>query len=74
MQEYLTVTEAAELTSRTPKALRKMVERRQIPFRKHGKRIILIRSELIEFFDKLPGVTLKEAEKRIEGCAWRVAR
>ena len=71
MQEYLTVAEAAELTSRTPKALRKMVERRQIPYRKHGKRVIFKRVELEEFFDRLPGVTLAEAERRVEE---RVAR
>jgi CelD/BcsL family acetyltransferase involved in cellulose biosynthesis len=64
MQEYLTVTEAA-LTSRTPKALRKMVERRQIPFRKHGKRIVFKRAEVEMFFDNLPGVSLEEARRRM---------
>lgn len=65
MQEYLTVAEVAELTSRTPKALRKMVERRQIPFRKHGKRVVFKRSEVEMFFDGLPGVSVEEAQQRV---------
>jgi len=32
------------------------------------------RSELTEFFDKLPGVTLEEAERRVEERGGRVAR
>jgi excisionase family DNA binding protein len=64
--EYLTIDGVAKLLGKNRKAVEKMIERRQIPFRKHGKRIILIRSELTEFFDKLPGVTLAEAERRVE--------
>jgi excisionase family DNA binding protein len=71
MQEYLTITEVADLTSRTPKAISKMVERRQIPFRKHGKRMIFKRAELEEFFDALPGVTPAEAARRTKERAGR---
>jgi excisionase family DNA binding protein len=74
MQEYLTITEAAELTSRTPKALRKMVERRLIPFRKHGKRVIFKRAELEQFFDQLPGVTAEEASRRQEEQQERIGK
>ena len=38
MREYMTIEEAAELIGRTPHAVRKLVERRLIPYRKHGKR------------------------------------
>jgi|RhiMetdeSRZDD1v2_1073273.scaffolds.fasta_scaffold85948_5 excisionase family DNA binding protein len=72
--EYLTIDGVAELLGRNRKAIEKMVERRQIPFRKHGKRIVLIRSELTEFFDKLPGVTLEEAERRVEERVGRGSR
>jgi hypothetical protein len=49
-----------------------MVERRLLPFRKHGKRIIFNRAELAAFFDKLLGITLEEAEKRVEERVGRV--
>jgi len=64
----------AQLFRKKRKAVEKMVERRLLPFRKHGKRIIFSRSELTEFFDKLPGVTLEEAERRVEERGGRVAR
>jgi excisionase family DNA binding protein len=72
--EYLTIDGVAQLFGKKRKAVEKMVERRLLPFRKHGKRIIFSRSELTEFFDKLPGVTLEEAERRVEERGGRVAR
>ena len=69
--EYLTIDWVATMLGKKRKAVEKMVERRQIPFRKHGKRIVLIRSELTAFFDKLPGVTLEEAERRVEEWIYR---
>jgi excisionase family DNA binding protein len=66
MSEYLTIDGVAELLGKNRKAVEKMVERRLVPYRKHGKRIIFSRSELSEFFDNLPGVTLEEAERSVE--------
>src|SRR5436305_4507359 len=66
MPDYLTIDEVAELLGKKCKAVEKMVERRLIPFRKHGKRIIVSRLELQEFLDKLPGVTPEEAERRVK--------
>jgi excisionase family DNA binding protein len=66
MSEYLTIDGVAELLGKKRKAVEKMVERRLVPFRKHGKRIIFKRAELDQFFHQLPGVTLEEAEKRVE--------
>jgi excisionase family DNA binding protein len=66
MSEYLTIDGVAELFGKKRKAVEKMVERRLIPFRKHGKRVIFSRAELTAFFDQLPGVTLEEAERRVE--------
>lgn len=66
MADYLTIDGVAELLGKNRKAIEKMVERRLLPFRKHGKRIIFSRAELAVFFDKLPGVTLEEAEQRVE--------
>jgi excisionase family DNA binding protein len=72
--EYLTIDGVAKLWGKNRKAVEKMVERRLLPFRKHGKRIIFSRAELAAFFDKLPGVTLEEAERRVEERAGRVTR
>lgn len=65
MADYLTINGVAELLGKNRKAVEKMVERRLLPFRKHGKRIIFSRAELAVFFDKLPGVTLEEAKQRV---------
>jgi excisionase family DNA binding protein len=71
--EYLTIDGLAELLGKKRKAVEKLVERRLVPYRKLGKRIIFSRSELTKFFDKLPGVTLEEAERRVEERMGRVA-
>jgi excisionase family DNA binding protein len=72
MSKYTTIDGVAELLGKKRKAVEKMVERRLLPFRKHGKRIIFNRAELAAFFDKLPGVTLEEAERRVEERVGRV--
>lgn len=74
MSEYLTIDGVADLLGKNRKAVEKMVERRLLPYRKHGKRIIFRREELAQFFDNLPGVTLEEAERRVEERGGRVAR
>ena len=52
MSEYLTINSLAALVGRTPKAIQKMVERHQIPYRKHNKRVVFKRSEAERFFDR----------------------
>ena len=69
MTDYLTIDGVAVLMGRNRKAIEKMVERRLLPFRKHGKRVIFQRLELERFLDNLPGVTLAEAEQSLtERC------
>jgi len=41
-----------------------MVRRRQIPYRKRGKRILFIRGELSQWVQNLPGVNIDEALRR----------
>lgn len=41
-----------------------MVRRRQIPYRKRGKRILFIRAELTQWVQNLPGVNIEEALRR----------
>lgn len=74
MSEYLTVDGVAELLGKNRRAVERMVERRLVPYRKHGKRIIFSRVELAAFFDKLPGVTLEEAERRVAERVGKVER
>jgi excisionase family DNA binding protein len=74
MSEYLTIDGVAELLGKKRKVVEKMVERRLVPFRKHGKRIIFNRTELEQFFHQLPGVTLEEAEQRVEERVGRSTR
>ena len=74
MSEYLTVDGVAALVGRTLRAIQKMAERHQIPYRKHNKRIVFKRSEVETFFDTLPGVSVEEAKRRVEECVGRGAR
>jgi hypothetical protein len=59
--ELLDVAGAAGLLGVTEKAVRGRVARRLLPHRKLNGRVVLIRRELIEFLDGLPGTTVAEA-------------
>ena len=54
-------TLAIEFFRGKERAVRKGIERRTIPFRYRGKRIIFLRHEVEEFFKKLPGCSIHEA-------------
>ena len=56
------IAEAAHELGITPKALRLRIGRGQFPHRKWGKKIIVLRSELDQFLNTLPGKTLAEVE------------
>jgi excisionase family DNA binding protein len=60
------IAETAVILGRTENAVRRMVERRQIPFRKSGRRVLFRESELRAFIDALPGVTLDDVRQRQE--------
>jgi excisionase family DNA binding protein len=64
MNKYLNTNEAALFLGRTPKAIRRMVDRGQIPFRRWGKRIVFVREELEEFVNALPGMRPADVKKR----------
>ena len=63
---YVPLPEAAVFLGMTQKALRKRVERKTIPFRRAGKRLIFDLAELQEWVASLPGVTTEEALRRGE--------
>lgn len=53
--ELLDVTACARLLGLTPWSVRKRVARRQLPFRKLGKRVMFLKTEILALLDTLPG-------------------
>ena len=64
--ELLDVRTAAALIGMTEKLIRSRVERRRIPFRRLGGRIVFLRDELTAYEQALPGCGLDEALKNLE--------
>jgi excisionase family DNA binding protein len=60
----LDVQETAAMLGRSENAVRRMVERRQIPYRKNGRRVLFLESELSEFIEDLPGLSLADVRER----------
>ena len=63
-EKLLNIEDAAVLLGRTPHTVYQMVARRQIPFRKAGRRLFFVEAELCEFITALPGVTLEDIRSR----------
>jgi len=55
--------ELAEFLGRSPGAIRNLVMRRAIPFRKPGGRLMFLKSEIEAWIEKAPGVRLEDLEK-----------
>ena len=60
----LDVPETAAMLGRSENAVRRMVERRQIPYRKSGRRVLFLESELRAFIEALPGLSLEDLRER----------
>jgi len=70
-QRYLTIAEAALPLGMTEKAVRKRIERGQLPYRKMGRRILIPADDLDQFLAALPGRTADEAVAAVEeGKGW----
>jgi excisionase family DNA binding protein len=67
-RRYGSLEEAAIYLGRTKKAVQKLVERRQIPFRRAHRRLIFDFYELDQWVASLPGATLQEAMGRFTGA------
>ena len=63
--EYLDLQEAATFIRRSPQALYRMVGRRQVPYRKCGRRLLFKRSELVQYLEALPGVKIEEMRREV---------
>jgi hypothetical protein len=60
VKEFLNSREAGEMIRRSPAAMRNLVMRKKIPFRKVAGRLMFIRSELEKWIEGSPGVRLEE--------------
>ena len=56
----LDVATAAQLLGLSQRSLRARVARQLVPYRKLNHRVVFKKSELEQFLDDLPGVTLEE--------------
>ncbi len=63
MREIWLVQHVSNYLHRTPGAVRNLVLRRRIPFRKAGGRLIFFRDEIESWADASPGVKLNEVVK-----------
>ena len=66
---YGSLPEVAIYIGRTNKAVEKLIERRQIPFRRMNRRLVFDFSEIDQWLAGLPGTTLEEALDRCTGAA-----
>lgn len=55
--------QVSEYLSRTPGAIRNLVLRRAIPYRKPGGRLMFLKREIDAWVDGSPGVTLEDLNR-----------
>ena len=60
----LSIEEGAKVLGKTQRALYRMIARREIPYRKVGRRVFFVESELDAFIKDLPGVSLVEMREK----------
>jgi excisionase family DNA binding protein len=63
-KEAMGISAAAVFMNCTEAALYKLVARRAIPYRKKGKKLLFLRSELTQFLRELPGLKLEDLAAR----------
>lgn len=60
MRKVLTVSQLSPFINRSPEAIRNLVMRRRIPFRKAGGRLYFFEDEIEEWIEKSDGVRLED--------------
>lgn len=58
--QLLDTNQIADYLNRTPAAIRNLVMRRMIPFRKVGGRLLFLENEIDQWVDRSEGVRLKD--------------
>ena len=61
-KDYLNCIECAELIGRSTGAIRNLVLRRAIPFRKPAGRLLFLRHEIERWVENAPGVRAEDLE------------
>ena len=61
---YFDTSQCAKFLKRTPGAVRNLVLRRAIPFRKPGGRLMFLKSELKAWIEGAPGVRIEDIKER----------
>jgi excisionase family DNA binding protein len=64
---YLTVQQLSQLINRSPAAIRNLVLRKRIPFRKPGGRLLFLEREIREWVEMASGVRLEDLEETRDG-------
>jgi hypothetical protein len=64
--DLMDLADAAAFLKATKRAVRGRVSRRQLPYRKLGRRLMFLRSELQRFVTELPGCSYTEAKRNME--------
>ncbi len=64
MDRYLGINQVADMLHRSPAAIRNLVMRRKIPFRKPGGRLLFIESEIKQWVETSPGITPEQATQK----------
>jgi len=65
-KKYLTAEEVGKLLNRSAPAIRNLVLRRKIPFRRvGGRRLLFIRKEIESWVEDAPGKRLVDLEQEI---------
>ena len=60
VKKYLTTDDCAQFIGRSAGAVRNLVLRRAIPYRKPGGRLVFLKSELEAWIDQAPGKRIEE--------------
>jgi hypothetical protein len=61
---FLNTEEVGGLIGRSPGAVRNLVLRRQIPFRKPGGRLMFLRREILEWIECAPGLSIGDLKQK----------
>ncbi|HJY84422.1 MAG TPA: helix-turn-helix domain-containing protein [Candidatus Binatia bacterium] len=65
-QIALTVPQAAKIVGKSERAIWLDIYRGRFPFRRQGKRrIVILRDELLEFLKSLPGISAEAAAEKV---------
>jgi len=63
--DILNIVECGQIVKRSPGAIRNLVMRRAIPYRKRSGRLYFVRKEILAWIMEAPGLNLEEIEKSI---------